>query len=191
MGEHQGLAYYTLGQRQGLRIGGTRDGGDAPWFVAGKDMARNALVVVQGHDHPLLFAREVQVQEMHWIAGAPPPLPLARTREDALSHGRMRAARVAAHGAGLVATFAQPQWAPTPGQYLVLYDGDVCLGGGVIGTRRRSASRRRAGDARPPDVSDSPECGQDEAPWAAPYTRRTSVRSGDPFAQPHASGHGH
>ncbi len=83
VGEHQGLAYYTLGQRQGLRIGGTRAGTDAPWFVAGKDLRRNALVVVQGHDHPMLFRREVEAGDLHWISGVPPSLPMrvgAKTR---------------------------------------------------------------------------------------------------------------
>ena len=85
VGEHQGLAYYTLGQRQGLRIGGTREGLDAPWFVADKVMARNALIVVQGHDHPRLFQREVATLDMHWIAGQPPPLPM-RVGAKPLSH---------------------------------------------------------------------------------------------------------
>ena len=72
VGRHHGLAYYTLGQRQGLGIGGTKAGSDLPWFVAGKDPARNALVVVQGHDHPLLCRLTVDAQELHWIAGAGP-----------------------------------------------------------------------------------------------------------------------
>jgi tRNA-specific 2-thiouridylase len=131
VGRHQGLAYYTLGQRQGLGIGGTRGGSDAPWFVAGKDPARNALVVVQGHDDPRLYRRAVEAQEPHWIAGAAPALP---ARLAAKTRYRMpdAACMVAAVATGLRATFDAPQWAPTPGQYLVLYDGDVCLGGGVI-----------------------------------------------------------
>jgi len=140
VGEHVGLAYYTLGQRQGLGIGGTRDGGDAPWFVAGKDMARNTLVVVQGHDHPRLYARDVAVQDMHWIAGAAPALPL---RAGAKTRYRMAdaACTLRASGEGLVAHFDAPQWAPTPGQYLVLYDGDVCLGGGVIAAAAVATAR--------------------------------------------------
>jgi len=132
VGGHDGLAYYTMGQRQGLRIGGTRDGAHAPWFVAGKDMARNALIAVQGHDHPLLYRRDVAASAMHWIADAAPALPAtfgAKTRY------RMPDAScvVAADGdSAICAQFDAPQWAPTPGQYLVLYDGDVCLGGGVI-----------------------------------------------------------
>jgi len=131
VGRHEGLAYYTLGQRQGLRIGGTRDGGVAPWFVAGKDRATNTLIAVQGHDHPLLYRREVATLDAHWIAGAAPALP---QRLAAKTRYRMAAAActVTAEAGGLRAAFDAPQWAPTPGQYLVLYDGDVCLGGGVI-----------------------------------------------------------
>ena len=131
IGEHQGLAYYTLGQRQGLRIGGVRHGADAPWFVAAKDPLRNALVAVQGHAHPLLYRRDVEAMDMHWIAGCEPALP---RRLGAKTRYRMPDAtcELSASGDGCVARFDDPQWAPTPGQYLVLYDGDVCLGGGVI-----------------------------------------------------------
>ena len=132
VGRHDGLAYYTIGQRHGLGIGGTRDRADAPWFVAAKDLARNALVAVQGHDHPLLYRRDVAAIDMHWIAGEPRPLPArlaAKTRyrmPDAACEVRLRGERA------IAASFDVPQWAPTPGQYLVLYDGDVCLGGAVI-----------------------------------------------------------
>jgi tRNA-specific 2-thiouridylase len=131
VGRHEGLAYYTLGQRQGLRIGGTRDARAAPWFVAGKDRARNALVVVQGHDHPALVRDEVHATSMHWIGGRAPALP---RRLAAKTRYRMAdaACAVSLDGAMIGARFDVPQWAPTPGQYLVLYDGDVCLGGGVI-----------------------------------------------------------
>ena len=131
VGEHQGLAYYTLGQRQGLGIGGMHDGAGLPWYVAGKDMARNALIVVQGHAHPLLHAREVRAGDGHWIAGVSPRLP---ARFTAKTRYRMPDAACEVRSAedGVVASFDVPQWAPTPGQYLVLYDGDVCLGGGEI-----------------------------------------------------------
>jgi len=140
IGRHEGLAYYTLGQRQGLGIGGTRGGTDEPWFVAAKDLARNALVAVQGHDHPLLYRRDVDAIDMHWISGAAPALPAelgAKTRY------RMpdAACTLSATGTGHRATFDTPQWAPTPGQYLVLYDGDVCLGGGVIAAPDAAISR--------------------------------------------------
>ncbi len=134
IGHHNGLAYYTLGQRQGLGVGGRRDGERLPWFVAGKDFERNALVVVQGRDHPTLYRRDVFAANMHWIAGiAPPSRTLARVaaktryRMNDASCGVTIDSRGGAH-----AVFESPQWVPTPGQYLVLYDGDVCLGGGVI-----------------------------------------------------------
>ena len=134
VGCHHGLAYYTIGQRQGLGIGGTKDGRDLPWFVAGKDRDRNALIVVQGHDHPLLYRSSVDAREMHWIAGTPPDDSVL-ARLAAKTRYRMVDARcrvlLDVRG-GARAIFDAPQWAPTPGQYLVLYDGDVCLGGGVI-----------------------------------------------------------
>ena len=131
VGRHDGLAYYTLGQRQGLRIGGTRDAQAGPWFVAGKDRARNALIVVQGHEHPALVREQVRAASMHWIGGRAPALP---RRLAAKTRYRMAdaACSVTLAGAMIEARFDVPQWAPTPGQYLVLYDGDVCLGGGVI-----------------------------------------------------------
>jgi len=131
VGRHHGLAYYTLGQRQGLGVGGTRGGRDLPWFVAAKDRVRNALIVVQGHDHPLLYRRHVDAQEMHWIAGRAPTLSHAGAK----TRYRMPDAMCNVELSGdnrCRAAFDAAQWAPTPGQYLVLYDGDVCLGGGVI-----------------------------------------------------------
>jgi tRNA-specific 2-thiouridylase len=130
VGRHQGLAYYTLGQRQGLGIGGTHGGTREPWFVAGKDPANNALLVVQGHDDARLYSGVVDTGSMHWIAGAPP-----RTlRLAAKTRYRMPDAPCVLEPleSRWRARFDAPQWAPTPGQYLVAYDGDVCLGGAVI-----------------------------------------------------------
>jgi tRNA-specific 2-thiouridylase len=131
VGTHQGLAYYTLGQRQGLGIGGTRDGDASAWYVAGKDLRANRLIVVQGAAHPLLSRRDVDADDVHWIAGAPPHLP---GRYAAKTRYRMTDApcTLTARGDGVQARFDAAQWAPTPGQFLVLYDGDVCLGGGAI-----------------------------------------------------------
>ena len=150
VGRHDGLAYYTLGQRQGLGVGGTKAGSDLPWFVAGKDASRNALIVVQGHEHPLLYRREVDAHELHWISGAPPAAPAlanlaAKTRyrmPDASCRLELRAAGTCR------AIFAEPQWAPTPGQYLVLYDGDVCLGGAVITGPASAAAAATEREAR-------------------------------------------
>ena len=139
VGEHLGLSFYTLGQRQGLGIGGlkergaARGGGEhAPWFVARKDMASNTLVVVQGHDHPWLLSRELSFDDAAWTSGSPPAFGpcAAKTRyrqQDAAC------ALAAGDAPGQFALrFAEPQWAVTPGQSAVLYDGEVCLGGGVI-----------------------------------------------------------
>ncbi len=142
VGRHHGLAYYTLGQRQGLGVGGTRDGSALPWFVAAKDAARNALVVVQGHEHPLLYRRTVDAQDLHWIAGAPPdrsvPLSLGAKTRYRMPDAACRVELV--DGDRCRAVFEAPQWAPTPGQYLVLYDGDACVGGGVIAATASVAS---------------------------------------------------
>jgi tRNA-specific 2-thiouridylase len=149
VGHHRGLAYYTLGQRQGLGVGGTKAGSDLPWFVAGKDRARNALIVVQGHDHPSLYRREVDVQDLHWIAGSP-PAPDVLAGLGAKTRYRMPDAtcRVELHdGRRGRATFGEPQWAPTPGQYLVLYEGDICLGGGVIIAPGSADAKIRASEA--------------------------------------------
>ena len=141
VGRHMGLAYYTLGQRQGLGLGGTRGGPESPWFVAAKDPARNALVVVQGHDHPMQHATRIDAIEPHWIAGEPPRLP---ARLAAKTRYRMAdaACEIVPTATGLRATFDAPQFAPTPGQYLVVYDGDVCLGGSVIASTEGAAGAR-------------------------------------------------
>jgi tRNA-specific 2-thiouridylase len=136
VGTHSGVAYYTLGQRQGLGVGGVRDAATAPWFVTGKDIARNALIAVQGRDHPLLYRREVNVVDTHWIAGAPPTLPTQLAAKTRYQMADARCEIVPLHEGDIRGVFARPQWAPTPGQYLVVYDGDVCLGGGVIESAR-------------------------------------------------------
>ncbi len=132
VGDHQGLMYYTIGQRQGLGIGGRRDDTGAPWYVAGKDVATNTLTVVQGHDHALLLKRRLSAADASWIAGEPPA--------PGESFGAKTRYRQADSGCRLTLEdarafdldFESPQWAITPGQSAVLYRGEVCLGGGVI-----------------------------------------------------------
>ncbi len=140
IGEHVGLSFYTLGQRQGLGIGGLkargaqRGGGDhAPWFVARKDMLTNTLWVVQGHDHPWLLSRTLQAQDASWLSETPPGTGNASAKT------RYRQADAACHfeasvDTSFTLTFGDAQWAVTPGQSAVLYQGEVCLGGGVITT---------------------------------------------------------
>jgi tRNA-specific 2-thiouridylase len=132
VGEHQGLMYYTIGQRQGLGIGGRRSGGGEPWYVAGKDLARNTLVVVQGRGHANLLRRSLRACDASWIAGSAPPngACAAKTRY------RQADAACELHPEGSAAfalDFTEPQWAVTPGQSAVVYRGEECLGGGVIG----------------------------------------------------------
>ena len=138
VGQHIGLSFYTIGQRQGLGIGGIRGQGtedrgqSEPWFVAGKDMADNRLIVVQGHDHPALLSKHLTALDSHWISGTA-PLPdhpySAKTRyRQADAPCRI----TVLDGGHCAFEFDQPQWAVTPGQSVVLYDGEVCLGGAII-----------------------------------------------------------
>jgi tRNA-uridine 2-sulfurtransferase len=146
IGQHVGLSFYTLGQRQGLGIGGIkakgaqRGGGEhTPWFVARKDIEKNTLWVVQGHDHPWLQATLLQATDISWCAGTTPAPGsyAAKTRyrqADAPCH--LQDLHAANGQAGFSLHFAHQQWAVTPGQSAVLYDGEVCLGGGVIDATR-------------------------------------------------------
>ncbi|MBB5018528.1 tRNA-specific 2-thiouridylase [Chitinivorax tropicus] len=127
MGEHQGLMYHTIGQRKGLGIGGQGE----PWFVAGKDIPNNKLIVVQGHDHPLLLRPDLVAQQLSWTQDTPPALG----RYTAKTRYRQQDAActlVSVNDQTCEVLFDSPQWAVTPGQSVVLYDGDVCLGGGII-----------------------------------------------------------
>ncbi|MFO7190611.1 MAG: tRNA 2-thiouridine(34) synthase MnmA [Pseudomonadota bacterium] len=132
VGQHIGLAFYTIGQRSGLGIGGTKGGKGEPWYVAAKDMARNELIVVQGHDHPLLKRDRLTAADLAWVAGTAPDTSLVyggKTRyrqRDA----ECRIARLDDDECEI--RFTEPQWAVTPGQSVVLYRNEVCLGGGVI-----------------------------------------------------------
>ncbi len=131
LGEHQGLMYYTIGQRQGLGIGGTRNHGEAPWFVAAKDLDRNVLTVVQGTDHPALFTHAMSLSEIHWVAGQAPSLPATLTCKHRYRQPDQDCTLVKTD-TGYEVQFKEPQRAITPGQSAVFYSGEVCLGGGVI-----------------------------------------------------------
>lgn len=137
LAQHMGLSFYTLGQRQGLGIGGIKAKGAAkggsehtPWFVARKDMDRNTLWVVQGHDHPWLLSPTLSAADTSWVSGNPPPPGSygAKTRYRQAD----APCQLQTQASGFALNFEAPQWAVTPGQSAVLYDGDVCLGGGVI-----------------------------------------------------------
>ncbi|HTQ77297.1 MAG TPA: tRNA 2-thiouridine(34) synthase MnmA [Burkholderiales bacterium] len=131
LGTHIGLAFYTIGQRKGIGIGGVAGREAEAWYVAQKDLRANALVVVQGHDNPLLMTRRLRAGGPSWISGLPPE------KQGLSGKTRYRQADAAcalatAGGDEIDVEFSAPQWAVTPGQSVVLYDGDACLGGGVI-----------------------------------------------------------
>ncbi|CAB3865626.1 tRNA 2-thiouridine(34) synthase MnmA [Achromobacter ruhlandii] len=136
VGRHEGLSFYTLGQRKGLGVGGVKgrqreDGTAEAWYVARKDLERNVLYVVQGHDHPWLLSGSLRAQDVSWVAGHAPVAGEygAKTRyRQADAACRLGDATTE----GFALDFAEPQWAVTPGQFAVLYDGDICLGGGII-----------------------------------------------------------
>jgi tRNA-specific 2-thiouridylase len=133
VGKHIGLAFYTFGQRKGIGLGGSKTGSGEPWFVAGKDMATNTLYVVQGHEHPWLLSETLLAGNVSWVSGTAPEPGVhiaAKTRYRQADAACMFAPAGVAGAFAL--TFEMPQWAVTPGQSAVLYDGDVCLGGGII-----------------------------------------------------------
>ena len=146
LGQHQGLSFYTLGQRQGLGIGGVKEkgaqrgaagsaargaGDHAPWYVARKEIEKNTLRVVQGHEHPWLQSLALDADDASWVAGVDPgPGAYAAKSRYRQADAPCTLADGAGHAFHL--DFADPQWAVTPGQSAVLYDGEICLGGGVI-----------------------------------------------------------
>ena len=131
VGRHQGLMYYTLGQRQGLGIGGVAGSDEQPWFVLRKDLERNVLVVGQGHDHPALLSNRLRASQLHWTRERPPQRfeCLARCRH----RQPLQSCEVVLETEDLMSvSFTRPQRAVTPGQAVVLYRDEECLGGGII-----------------------------------------------------------
>ena len=132
LGEHQGLVFYTIGQRKGLGIGGRRGGDESPWYVIEKDLANNTLIVAQDQNHPRLQRSELTCNQLQWIGNSEPKFPYqccAKIRyrqpdqECVLEQNNQRELKV---------IFAKPQWAVAAGQSIVFYQGDQCLGGGII-----------------------------------------------------------
>ncbi len=132
LGQHRGLMNYTLGQRQGIGVGGDRASTGEPWYVARKDLERNTLIVVQGHDHPALYTHHLDAEQVQWIAGGPPS-DAFRCAAKVRYRQADQPCLVRSRAAGVwEVEFDAPQRAVTPGQYVVFYDGEHCLGGGVI-----------------------------------------------------------
>lgn len=147
LGEHPGVFYYTLGQREGLQLGGIRGRQAAPWYVVGKDVSTNVLYVDQGHDNPWLQSRRLRSEPAHWIAGAPPAAGF-HCRAQVRYRQQDQGCKVEVLDDGsLEVCFEDNQRAVTPGQSLVLYDGDVCLGGAVIATTDAPLETQQRGAA--------------------------------------------
>jgi tRNA-uridine 2-sulfurtransferase len=143
LGTHQGLAFYTLGQRGGLQIGGRRGHSEEPWYVAVKDSRRNVLVAVQGHDHPLLASSALTTEAMHWLT-APRTGPFRCTVKVRYRQADQKALLEPLPDGTARIVFDEPQRAVTPGQYAVIYDGDRCLGGAVIETVQPTCAQQAA-----------------------------------------------
>ncbi len=136
IGEHQGLMYHTIGQRQGLGIGGMQAASDLPWYVAEKDLSDNVLIVVQGNDHSALFHNRMTVENVSWVSGQP-DLPHTFGVKTRYRQPDQQASVQQLPSGLLDVHFAQPQRAVTPGQWACFYEDDLCRGGGVITSRSR------------------------------------------------------
>ena len=162
VGEHVGLAFYTLGQRKGIGLGGKRDGSGEAWYVARKDVDSNTLWVVQGHDHPWLRATRLEADHAHWISGEPPQDDGTLGAKTRYRQADSRCRLASARGEGFELEFDDPQWAVTPGQSAVLYRGDVCLGGGLIaasGAAAAAGTPRGAPALAGESLRPAPACG--------------------------------
>ena len=140
VGRHTGLMYHTLGQRQGLGIGGVKGGNEEPWYVVDKDLERNILIVAQGKNHPLLFSSELTAGHIDWINEPPMSFP-HRCRAKVRYRQEDQDCIISRQDGRYVVTFDSPQRAITPGQSVVFYDDDACLGGGIIDSYRRQGAR--------------------------------------------------
>lgn len=138
IGQHNGLMFHTLGQRQGLGIGGMKNASNEPWYVADKDLLKNHLVVVQGHDHPMMQHRFLQASQVSWVAGKAPSLPLNCRAKIRYRQADQACTLLALENDRLSVEFDEPQRAITPGQSLVIYQDDACLGGAIINQRSNS-----------------------------------------------------
>jgi tRNA-specific 2-thiouridylase len=134
LGQHDGLMFYTIGQRQGLKIGGQANSSGEPWYVVAKDVPNNRLIVAQGHNHPLLLSRHLVAQQFHWIAKPIPSVPFSCSAKTRYRQRDQACVITALDQASGQVSFTEPQRAITPGQSIVFYQDEICLGGGIIET---------------------------------------------------------
>lgn len=132
IGKHDGLMFYTLGQRQGIGIGGRKDADTIPWYVVAKDLKRNVLIVGQGHDHSALLSLTLTCNQLHWVSSNTPMLSLQCSAKVRYRQTEQTCQITTLNKDLLKVTFTEPQWAITPGQSVVFYQDEVCLGGGII-----------------------------------------------------------
>ncbi len=132
LGRHQGLMFHTIGQRQGLGIGGIKDSSGEPWYVVGKNLEKNRLIVAQGKNHPALFRSSLRASDLHWISEMPPNAPTQIRARIRYRQSDQACEISQLNGSIAHVRFTSPQRAVTPGQSIVFYDGDLCLGGGTI-----------------------------------------------------------
>ena len=157
VGRHLGLMYYTMGQRQGLGIGGRREGDGDAWYVAGKDLARNRLIVVQGHEHAALLSERLTATDLHWISGEAPHCDWVYAAKTRYRQKDAPCTLTRVDAEHCTIEFAEPQWAVTPGQSVVVYESQVCLGGGIIerGEPMSATGKSTEQTACPPDTIES------------------------------------
>ena len=139
IGHHDGLMYYTIGQRKGLHIGGKQQGSGNPWYVADKLIDKNILIVVQGNEHPLLYKKVLTATKPHWISGEAPATPYTCSAKTRYRQADEACTITQINNNECTVEFKNPQWAITPGQSVVFYNGEICLGGGIIDNEKTEA----------------------------------------------------
>jgi len=124
--------FYTLGQRKGIGVGGGHGKTDEPWYVVGKNINKNELIIGQGHDHPKLYSKMLKAGQLHWIADSPSNFPFACSAKIRYRQKDQKCVISLINNKIATVTFDEKQFAPTPGQSVVFYDNELCLGGGII-----------------------------------------------------------
>ena len=134
VGQHDGLMFYTLGQRKGIGVGGGHGKTEEPWYVVKKDLDNNCLIIGQGHNHPSLYSKNIRAEQLHWITSAPSKIPFECTAKIRYRQKDQKCSITTIEKGNASISFIDGQFAPTPGQSVVFYNREQCLGGGIIET---------------------------------------------------------